>query len=59
MFKFFVKLDGTSVAINKDWVVSVVPANHNGQLCVMISSEKTYWYVRGTLADVVSDLNRV
>ena len=59
MFKFFTKTDGTSVAINRDWIVSVVPAIQNGQPCVLISSEKTYWHVRGSLADVVSDLNRV
>ena len=59
MFKFFVKMDGVSVAINPAWVVSVLPAIAEGQPCVLINgADKCYWYVRGSLADVVSSLNR-
>ncbi len=58
MFKFFVKTDGTSVAINTDWIVSVSPSIVDGQPCTAIWSDKTYWHVRETLANVVSDLNR-
>lgn len=60
MFKFFVKMDGTSIAINTDWIMSVTPAISEGQPCVLITrGDKCYWYVRGSLADVVSALNRV
>lgn len=58
MFKFFVKMDGTSVAINRDWIMSVSPELKDGQPCTRIWSDKIYWDVRETLANVVSDLNR-
>ena len=58
MFKFFTKTDGISVAINRDWVMSVSPGIADGQPCTAIWSEKTCWCVKETLADVVTKLNR-
>ena len=51
-------MDGTSVAINRDWIMSVSPELKDGQPCTRIWSDKIYWDVRETLANVVSDLNR-
>jgi len=59
MLIYFTKTDGTSVAINTDWVMCVSPELKDGQPCTTIWSEKTYWCVKETLADVVTKLNRV
>jgi len=53
MFKFFTKTDGTSVAVNTDWIMSVSAELKDGQPCTTILSEKTCWCVKETLADVV------
>ena len=58
MFKFFAKTDGTTVAINTDWVMSVSAELKDGQPCTTIWSEKTCWCVKETFASVVSELNR-
>ena len=58
MLVYFIKTNGYDVAINSDFVVSVAPATDAGMPCTQINgSDKQYWNVKDTYAEVVAKLN--